>query len=135
MWWKIGPRRHKIPGVMHVLGSLVRSQAAECSFSRARARKKKSRPTTGIHQGATRDPPRSRQGAVKEHTFGSNAPMDAQERVEGTKRTARDMGRGMMTGSHTPWAQGPANNYFPKEFAKFEVRSMVQEGVHSYWRK
>ena len=58
---------------------------------------------------STGEPPGSRQGAVKEHTFGSNGRMDAQERVEGTKRTARDMGRGMMTGSHTPWAQGPAN--------------------------
>ena len=90
---------------MHVLGALVRSQAAECSFSRARARKKKSRPITTIHQGATEEPPGSRQGDFREHTFGSNGPMDAQERVEGTKRTARDMGRGMMTGSHTPWAQ------------------------------
>ena len=58
---------------------------------------------------STKEPPRSRQGAVKEHTFGSNGPRDAQERVERTKRTARDMGRGMRTGSHTPWAQGPAN--------------------------
>ena len=92
-----------------MLGALVRSQGAECSFSRARARKKKSRRITTIHQGSTRDPPGSRQGAVREHTFGSNGPRDAQERVEGTKRTARDMGRGIMTGSHTPWAQGPAN--------------------------
>ena len=109
MWWKIGPRWHKIAEVMHVLGALVRSQAAECSFSRARARKKKSRPITALHRGAAEEPPRSRQGDFKEHTFGSNGPRDAQERVEGTKRTARDMGRGMMTGSHTPWAQGPAN--------------------------
>ena len=48
---------------MHLLGALVRSQAAERSFSRARARKKKSRPITTIHRGAAREPPRSRQGA------------------------------------------------------------------------
>ena len=59
MWWKIGPRRHKIAEVMHLLGAPVRSQAAECSFSRARARKKKSRPITGIHQGAAKEPSRS----------------------------------------------------------------------------
>ena len=94
---------------MHVLGALVRSQAAECSFSRARARKKKSRPITALHRGAAEEPPGIRRVAVREHTFESNGPRDAQERVEGTKRTARDMGRGMMTGSHTPWAQGPAN--------------------------
>ena len=92
-----------------MLGALVRSQGAERSFYRARARKKKSRPTTGIHRGAAKEPPGSRRGAIKEHTFGSNGPRDAQEREERTKRTARDMGQGMMTGSNTSWAQGPAN--------------------------
>ena len=38
---------------------------------------------------STKEPPRSDQGAVKEHTFGSNGPMDAQEREERTKSTAR----------------------------------------------
>ena len=106
MYWKIGPRRHKIAEVMHVLGALVRSQAAECSFSRTRARKKKSRPITGIHRGAARESPGSCQVAVEEHTFGSNAPRDAQERAI-EPRTAD--GKREMAGSNTLWAKGPAN--------------------------
>ena len=88
---------------------------------------------------STKEPPRSRQGAAKEPSRSTlldpMAPGMLKKEKKEQKEQPGDMGRGMRTGSHTPWAQGPANNYFPKEFAKFEVQSMVQEGVHNYWRK
>ena len=96
---------------MRMLGALVRPRAAEPIFNRGFSLKKKRATRNGnatrIRQGSAKDPPRIRQGANREHTLGSNAPRDAQERIEGT-RTAD--GTREMEGSNTPWAQGPANS-------------------------
>ena len=56
------PKNHQLADVMRMLGPLVRPRAAKHSFTRRFSLKKKERPTTGIHQGSTRDPPRIHQG-------------------------------------------------------------------------
>ena len=67
--------------VVHQLGALFRSRAAERCFRRARAIEKSCIP----QRQSTVEPPRSRQGAGKDHTFGVHAPWDAQEREEVTR--------------------------------------------------
>ena len=71
--------------------------------------KKKLRPTTGIHRPAGREPPRTT-------LSGSAAPSAPQRRSKGlrtgTCTEQNDMVQGMIRGSNTPWAKGPANLIF-----------------------
>ena len=93
---------------MRKLGALVRPRAAECSFNWVFSIKKKERPTTGIRRGSARDPPGTRRGS---HFWGP-CPLGCSlsRLIEGT-RTAD--GTWEITGSNTPWAQGPANCPLP----------------------
>ena len=80
---------------MHLLGALVRSQSAECCFFPSESKKKKVATSNGNPTGSL--------------FFGSLPPgMLKKEKIEQEAQPG-DMGRGMRTGSHTPWAQGPAN--------------------------
>ena len=85
---------------MGVLGALVRSRAAEPSFTRAKAIKK-SRPTTTIGRGEGRD----RAG----NTLSDPLPPGMFLIFEEKKEPERETGPGIKRGSNTPWPQGPAN--------------------------
>ena len=88
----------RISTVVGQLGALVRSRAAERSFTRGRAIKQKSRPATAIRE----DPPGIHRGSH----FWDPGPLGCSRK---NHRTRTADGKWEMTGSNTPWAQGPAN--------------------------
>ena len=91
-------KKRKLADVVHQLGGLVRSRAAEPTFSRAAARKKKSRPATNFRRDSARIPQVSH--------FWTQCPLGCSRKNH--KTTTTD-GTREMRGSNTPWAKGPAN--------------------------
>ena len=94
-WWKKGPKRGQLAHVMCMLWALVRPLAAEPISVRGFSFKKRS----DLQRQCNREPA----GSTRLD------PMPPGMLKKEKKEPERETGPGIMRGSNTPWAQGPAN--------------------------